>query len=93
MDLSHALISAIDCAFVVIGNKAHRLRFVSAEADPVHLIDAHTVTITVEAIKDGELVRARCRFVLVDLDDTMSIVRRLIGTMKNMLRDKSAGWP
>jgi hypothetical protein len=91
MHVSAALIGAIEWAIVVVGGRAHRLRFVSAM--PHHQLShpPQAMVLTVETVRAGELVRASCPVDLAEIEDVPFVVRSLVERMRHVLSRDEAG--
>lgn len=87
MELSPALITAINRGIVAIEGRGHQLRFVSVVADREPPHEATVATITAEITRGGECVRVVCTFQLKELSDVAFVVGNLVAALRRVIAD------
>ena len=85
MELSPALITAINRAIVAIEGSGHQLRLVSVVADREPPHEARIAKITAEITRGGECVRVECTFQLKELSDVAFVVGNLVAALRKVI--------
>lgn len=86
VELPDHVVAAIERATLVVGGITRRLRFVSAVSDPSKG-QGHEVSVIVETVHTGRLVRAVCPISPRDLEDVALVVRMVLECMRSALNE------